>query len=818
MGGASLFTWLRHGRLALALAAIGVPTAQAAAEPAPPRAAFADQAKERMVSDPAAAYRLAQAAERSAATVAVDRDRRIAVATAKWLQGEASVRLNDADRAAPLIRGALVAIAPIREPIKLRGDLLLSRGGIQSLRAQAAEALASYQLAYKIFGAVGEKRSQSIALQSIAALYAEATDFASSEKYFKQAADAYQGDPMLSLSTHNNRGTVLLQMEKNREANDEFGKALAIARKLDSPMLVARILTNRARALIALRQLDEADRVIAEGFTLTRANNARAWEPQLLAIAAESARVRGRLPEASRLIERSFAGMNPAETALPYRDAHLTAYHVYRGLGNTGKALVHLEALRRLGDEAAKVASSTNAALMSARFDYANQELRIANLQAEELRRNVEFQRILFGSLGAAALIVLGLLTFGVIKLRNSRNQIRAANIDLAATNIALEKALKAKTEFLATTSHEIRTPLNGILGMTQVMLHDPKLAADMRDRIGIVHGAGMTMRALVDDILDVAKMETGNLTVEIAPLDLPATLREATRMWEEQARAKGLGFTLDLADAPGWVQSDPGRLRQIVFNLLSNAIKFTESGAVTLRAEAAGPDDARRLRLAFTDSGIGIPRDKCEEIFESFKQVDAGTTRRFGGTGLGLSICRSLARALGGEIHVSSVEGEGSTFTVDLPLLPAEAPVEQGPPRPAGVMLVLDRNPIARAMLKTWFEPHVGKIVFAATVDEARTLLEAGDATRLLVDEATLKAGEGDPFEALAALAAIGIPAAILWAKPDEAILAALKNAGVAQVVAKPVAGPALIAALFPPSENNSASQPNGPLVSRAA
>jgi signal transduction histidine kinase len=147
------------------------------------------------------------------------------------------------------------------------------------------------------------------------------------------------------------------------------------------------------------------------------------------------------------------------------------------------------------------------------------------------------------------------------------------------------------------------------------------------------------------------------------------------TRLWEEQARGKGLIFRLELSHAPGWVVSDAARLRQIVFNLLSNAIKFTERGAVTLRAVAEGEGEARRLRLVVTDTGIGIPTDKFEEVFESFRQVDAGTTRQFGGTGLGLTICRNLARALGGEISVDSVEGEGTSFTVDLPLVVAEAP-----------------------------------------------------------------------------------------------------------------------------------------------
>ena len=177
--------------------------------------------------------------------------------------------------------------------------------------------------------------------------------------------------------------------------------------------------------------------------------------------------------------------------------------------------------------------------------------------------------RILTYGVGGAVLAIFLLLLFGYIK-------IRAANRRLSISNVALEKALKAKTEFLATTSHEIRTPLNGILGMTQVILHDPAVAGPLRERIQVVHGAGETMKVLVDDILDVAKMETGQIIIDRAEMDLRTVLSDAIRLWSGQARGKGLALDLDLADCPPRIVEDETRLRQILFNLLSNAIKFT--------------------------------------------------------------------------------------------------------------------------------------------------------------------------------------------------------------------------------------------------
>jgi len=778
-----------------------------------------DRAKAAMMAEPGEALKLAGEAERRAGAIADPRARATATATALWLQSEASIRTRNAAAAAPRITRALRLISAYPEPSKLRGDLLIARAGVQQDQLRPAEALASLQEAFNIFGAVGEKRSQSIVLQTIANLYTEANDFASADKYFRQAAEIYEGDPRLSLFLYNNRGNVLLRLEKPAEAVAQYRRALATARSLNSATLLPPILINLARALNHDKKIDEAETVIAEAQRLIAQGASPNSEPLLLAVSAQLAFDRHNLDRAKNLIERSFSGVDLATTPIAMRDAHLIAYDIYSARGESQMALTHLERVRKLGDESAQLATSTSTALMAARFDYANQELRIANLKADEARREAEFQRTLLFGVGGATLIIITLLSIGLFTIRRSRNQVRAANIELGQTNVALEKALKAKTEFLATTSHEIRTPLNGILGMTQIMLRDPTVPAQTRDRLGIVHGAGMTMRALVDDILDVAKMETGNLTVELAAADLHAMLRDVTRMWEEQARGKGLDFKLETQDAPAWVQTDAGRLRQMLFNLLSNALKFTEKGTVAVKASAAGG----RLRIAVSDSGIGIPAEKHEEIFESFRQVDAGTTRKFGGTGLGLAIVRNLARALDGDVSVASVEGEGTTFTVDLPLIEAAAPDGAGAAdRPGEPVVVLDRNPIARGMLRTLLEPHFSAVQFAATPDEALAMLSDTGPALLLGEEATLKAAGEDAVAVLADLAKAakekGARTAVLWVKPDDAMLAALAEAGVDTVVAKPVAGAALVEALVAGRPQNSGSSAASRLVSQAA
>lgn len=765
-----------------------------------------DQAKEAMRTDPAKAASLSKEAEEQIKKLPVNESTAVMLAETDWLQGEASLRLNESDHAAVVIERGLVVLSKIPKQIKLRGDLMLARGGLRTLQANVSGALADYQTAHNIFRELGETRSQAIALQQIASLYREADDFETAMKYDSQSAEIYKGDAGLEVSNFNNRGNYLVQNGRYAEAIAEYRRGLAIVRKLKSVAQQTFFLRNIARTQLKANQLDEADKTIALGLRLTSKGEGKARLDQMLAIAAQAALQRGQLGKAADLVSHTFTGVNLAETSLSFRDAHETAYLTYSKMGRAALALVHLEALKRLDDQTAKLAASTNTALMAARFDDANKDAKIAMLKASEAMQSVAFekararqQRIVFIGIVLASSVGVAMLIFGLVTIRRSRNEVRAANVDLGASNVALEKALAAKTEFLATTSHEIRTPLNGILGMTQVMLADQELAPATRDRLSVVQGAGLTMRALVDDILDVAKMETGNLTLEAVPMDLRVTLREVSRLWEEQARARGIAFMVELDRCPAMIIGDAARVRQIVFNLLSNALKFTSEGSVTLRAEAS---EDGRLSIAVSDTGIGIPADKLEVIFESFRQVDAGTTRKFGGTGLGLSICRNLARAMDGEVQVTSVAGEGSTFAVSLPLILAEVTADDGGEMPGPGLLIVDRNPISRSMLRALLAPRAGEVAFAASADEAVRLISAQAPKQVLIDDATIRA-EPDMDRALRLVAAValvkGTQAALLWPSPDDAERARLESTGLALVIAKPIGGDALVELLYP-------------------
>ncbi len=763
-------------------------------------------ARKSMLTDPVRARDAAAAASVTADRIQDVKRQGIARATTDWLQAEASSRLGDLSKARRFIDAAASLILRQDSGSQLAGDILLTRGGVHSANIDVAAALKDYQAAFEVFRKVGNARSQAITLMVIATLYNDARDNRSALRYLEQATEIFRGDAGLLISLHNGRGTVLQDLGRYDEAEGQFRLAMHYVAQVKSQALEATVLRNIARNRLKAGQVDAAERAVRRSLLLTVQDRDAGARSQLLAVAAQAAAQRGNTAQAADLIERSFAGVDPTTTGVVWREAHATAYAVFSKLGRDDLALEHLAALKRLDDEATKLAITTSTALMAARFDYANQELRIANLKADELRRSVAFEqararieRTIFLGVGGATAIVIALLAASLFAIRRSRNEVRAANDDLGRSNDALGKALAAKTEFLATTSHEIRTPLNGILGMTQVMLADDALHGPTRERVSVVHGAGLTMRALVDDILDVAKMETGNLSIEQAPFDLRATIREASRMWEAQAAAKELTFAVDLDDCPTRIQGDAARVRQVVFNLLANALKFTATGGISLAARAT--TDGRAVTIAVADTGIGIAADKQGAIFESFRQADAGTTRQYGGTGLGLSICRNLARAMGGEVTVTSRPGEGATFTVTLPLV-AVAPEAIRAADPdatdatGSALLVVDRNPIGRSLWKSLLGPHTDRLIFVSTATDAVAALGDGRIDRVLIDDATIMA---DPLSDAAldtlagAATAAGAAMVLLWpadrAMPDVPMM---------RIVRKPVAGPALIAALF--------------------
>jgi signal transduction histidine kinase/DNA-binding response OmpR family regulator len=261
----------------------------------------------------------------------------------------------------------------------------------------------------------------------------------------------------------------------------------------------------------------------------------------------------------------------------------------------------------------------------------------------------------------------------------------------------ALEEAMqhalaasRAKSEFLANMSHELRTPMNGFLGMIELVLDSP-LTGEQREQLETAQRSALSLLQLLNDILDLSKIESGRMVLEQIPFNLRLLVRDCVKAHGAKATQKGVRLTMDMpADLPGQFVGDPLRVRQILHNLLSNAVKFTHAGQI---AVAVGTTSTERtglldLTLTVTDTGMGIPDAKLPLIFEKFTQADGSITRRFGGTGLGLAITKKLAEMHGGDVTATSQEGVGSRFQVTLKLLAAEKPLVVEAQAPAGAVV----------------------------------------------------------------------------------------------------------------------------------
>ena len=642
--------------------------------------------------DPEAALASARAAEGLAARHRYASRYKESLATALWLEAEASTRTNKIAQARAALSTASRIAASDGKVTRLDGDLALTRARLADAGSDYAVALKSYQQAHAVFVRLGIPRNQAIALLGLGGIYEKARDYDKEAGYYREAAHVYSGDAVFDLSVANNSGFALQQVGRYDDAIGHYKQAFKIALTLKSDMLEARILTNIAMSEAKLHRLADAQRDADRALRLLGARDEGGWAPFAWGVKADIEYQRGDLKAAVTDLANTFRGLDLRTTVAPFRDAHEIAYRVYRDAGDYPKAVAHLEAFKRLDDEGRSVAASANLALTTAQFDFTNQQLEIAKLRAAQLERDISLkesraaaQAIVFAAIGLAGLVLIAWIAWRHFLVRRHRNAIRQKNVELTQTlaerdreivrrtevenhlRVAMEvaqQANRAKSHFLANMSHELRTPLNAIIGFSELLASRAIDSNKVREYASGIASGGHHLLSILNDILDMARIEAGKVILNEADISLgDVVTRAISIVGREGVDGKQVHFSDSNRDVR--VLADEERLEQILTNLISNAVKFTnKDGVVEIRIDR----NQEGVDLVVQDNGKGIPADKLDVIMEPFGQAEGAYARVHGGSGLGLPIVKALVDLHGGRFTLSSEIGRGTEARVHLP------------------------------------------------------------------------------------------------------------------------------------------------------
>ncbi|MEO1041131.1 MAG: ATP-binding protein [Pseudomonadota bacterium] len=541
-------------------------------------------------------------------------------------------------------------------------------------------------------------------------------------------------------------------------AYDEAQTYIDIARtKLDTwmsrgelnPLNIRRVRwhlnSNSAEMLVKLERFGE----LAELYPLVKEDadhiGGAIYTTQAVFVEAAVAYSEGKYANAARLIDQAIEEtkvLGAVDNLILYYDLQAK---IYKAAGRPEEALRSYLDGKALDDALKAEQGRARVEYMNTRRALLERNAQIRDLEAktsaaEQMRRR---DQIIAGVSTAALAMVL----FFTLALVRSRRRLRTYADVLEKSEQKAQTAAQAKASFLANMSHEIRTPLNGLLGMTQV-LAEHRYGGEHDECVDIILRSGESLLTIVNDVLDLSKIEAGKMTVTPTPTKIKDLVEDVAGLWSANAKEKGIDLRIRYnGGLPEAALFDGARVRQCTSNLISNAIKFTEHGHVTL--EISTQNDARVLVIAVEDTGLGIKDEVAAKLFSAFEQGDTSSTRKFGGTGLGLSIVSSFAQLMGGDVTVSSVYGQGSRFVLSIPI----KPLENSPAKldvigrssdnnlPAALssiktILLVDDNQVNRLVVRAFLKDSGIKIIEAENGRQAVDHLEAtGEADLILLD-----------------------------------------------------------------------------------
>ena len=563
-------------------------------------------------------------------------------------------RLSELEKALDYYQKSLQIARESGDKVSMQ-EVMINIGSLYQKQHDYPKALDNFNEALKINQSIGNKSGCATALNAIGYVYRQKGDFSKTHQYCEEAVKYYEaaGNKLAMANELEDIGDLYRQQKEYTKALEYLFKALRLQKELNEK-----------------RSLSYNYGVIAYTYFLIATNSNKAILNRMFAGNKQAA-----IRKAATYIDSAIVIQKELGDLYLLQDSYISTSMAWEEIADYKGALAFYKKYIVIRDSIFNLEKEKKLTQLSMKYEFDKKQAADSLQHAVENNLNqlrLQKQKT-FTYAGFIGMALVAFLLFFVFKnynnQRKSNLKLTAAQKEILEQKERAEQSERFKQQFLANMSHEIRTPMNAVMGMTNLLI-DKNPRSDQQHYLDGIKKSSDILLHIINDILDLSKIESGKMELEKTDFSLQQTIEQVLTTLRHKADEKGLHLLSDIDNSiPDVLIGDPVRLNQIILNLAGNAIKFTEKGSVEIKvAFASGnPDSDIKIRLSVIDTGIGIPKDKLETVFESFKQANASDTRKYGGTGLGLSISRQLVELYGGEIAIESEEGAGTTFSFAL-------------------------------------------------------------------------------------------------------------------------------------------------------